>query len=698
MRASTATAVLIIGLVAAVAGFAPAAAGQPAGNAPAGGCQFLKPNITGLVDRRGEPLSDGESEPVLLPAGGRPFRSPGESGYDDRVSPWITDGGIDGSVVSVTWAELQPTAFGPLATNNQIDKAIARVARIRDLTGVEVGLRVRLFAGIWAPDWAKALDPNDPSRTVAPVPFVDPANPTTPRTIGRYWSASFGQAYDDVMTKLAGAYDTNCAVREITLGRCTTIFNETFIREPDSPNPDNLHAAGYTDALDRQCVRDQLGSARSFRYTRIYLATNPYQGIRDVKPYFYVDVPFTLSVMDSCRSQLGDRCLIANNSIRFNRVLQGGEDPNVDWNGSYLGQGYPNYPYRQLYQGHKARGGPLAYQTADAPRVQSLPNTILFASEELGGSSVELPFLYSGPSKPTAVLPFEGFETFAGLTAASNTGAAVRPSDPASLRAAAAELDARFEGRAPALPTDFAASASSPTSTTLTWTPGLRSTGTRVLRDGVETSGLLTASTYTDNSLAPGEHHSYALTAHNGVGSTWPTASVTVDLPPPAPSGLTVAGVSGDPSRLTVTWNAVAGAVRYDVDRAGAATVSVSGTTADLTGLAPDTTYAVSVRAVTSTGLASTTSIANGRTVPAAPAQLVVARVNGKPTSLSLTWMTVSGALRYEIWRNGKLLTSVTSTSYTNSGLARRTTYAYGVRAVGAGGPGPFVTASGTTG
>ena len=74
----------------------------------------------------------------------------------------------------------------------------------------------------------------------------------------------------------------------------------------------------------------------------------------------------------------------------------------------------------------------------------------------------------------------------------------------------------------------------------------------------------------------------------------------------------------------------------------------------------------------------------NAPAVPAVPQNLAS---TGKTTSsVSLSWTPASGADGYEILRNGNLVTTTTSTTYTDSGLSAGTTYAYTVRAFNAAG------------
>lgn len=62
-----------------------------------------------------------------------------------------------------------------------------------------------------------------------------------------------------------------------------------------------------------------------------------------------------------------------------------------------------------------------------------------------------------------------------------------------------------------------------------------------------------------------------------------------------------------------------------------------------------------------------------------APAELSVSsQYNNKAV---MTWTPVEGAAGYEVWRNGKLLTTTTESAYRNTGLKAKKKYSYQVRA-----------------
>ena len=294
----------------------------------------LKPPLAGLLDRDGPP-----------PAG---FLSV-----------------MGGFVVNVHWQDVQPTRGGPIASDNAIDQAIATLHRI-DPSG-RMGIKVRLFAGIFAPAWAKSLDGR-------PVQIADSVTGAS-GSIGRFWTPAFGTAYDDLQAKLAAKYDSAPEIREITISRCTTVYAEPFIRDTADPvSVGALVGAGFTVAADQTCHREEVLSHQVWVHTRSDLSFNPYQVVgAGLAP----DEAFSAEMMSFCRSTLGPRCVLANNSLRT--PLQ----------------------FPKLYAQIKTLGAPIAFQTAVLNKVGNLGATI-DAAIALGAGSVELPAGFG--SLPVSVL------------------------------------------------------------------------------------------------------------------------------------------------------------------------------------------------------------------------------------------------------------------------------------------------------
>jgi hypothetical protein len=300
----------------------------------------LKPMIHGLIDRGGPP----------------------PAGFSGAVTAFVAD---------ANWSDLQPTPFGPLAANNVIDQAITTARQI----GGGMAVKIRLYAGLSAPSWVKAL-------SGGPVSVYSPADHTT-GTIGRFWTSDFGKAYDDLWSKLAAAYDAVPEIREITASRCMTVFAETFIRDTsDATTVSNLLAAGFSSTADQACITQEIDAGKVWRHTRIGVAFNPYQAILPGGGTG-VDEVFTETMMQLCRTDLGAQCVLENNSIRWPPL--GGA-------------------YAQMYAAMQRLGAPVSFQTAAAARVGDLAQTLSWAVS-VGADAVELPSGYQ--SQPVQVLqPF----------------------------------------------------------------------------------------------------------------------------------------------------------------------------------------------------------------------------------------------------------------------------------------------------
>ena len=298
----------------------------------------LKPVLGGLLDRSGAP-------------------------------PTAYAGALSGYVVGVHWRDLQPVSGAAIAPDNPIDLAIAQVAAVNAADHTHLGLKIRVLAGVWAPEWAKSLGGS-------PVPVTNPQNGAT-GTIGRFWTDPFGEAYDHLETLLAAKYDEVAAVREVTISRCTTFYDEPFIRDASDPSTVGaLISAGYTLEADETCQRQEIVAAAVWRHTHSDLAFNPYQVIES-SGITHVDEPFTESMMVYCRQVLGTACVLENNSLRT-----------------------PPLPaYAAMYAEMLSLGAPMAFQTAAAARVGDLQSTLNYALS-LGADSVELPSGYESIAAP----------------------------------------------------------------------------------------------------------------------------------------------------------------------------------------------------------------------------------------------------------------------------------------------------------
>jgi hypothetical protein len=300
---------------------------NPTSNPPSGGTVpsgALKPVISGLIDRAKEPRKN----------------------FQGLINSWVVD---------VGWSALQPQANGPIVANNAIDQAVSAAKQ----AGMTLKLRVR--AGVDAPDWAKKIGG-------APMDARDEFNGGS-GTIGRFWLPEFGQAYQDLEQKLAARYDSVPQILQVSISRCTTFSAEPMIRQANSKKTvQALFAAGYSVEADQRCQSEQIDAHKVWVATRSGLALNPYQRLVADNTY-QPDVAFTVAMMRHCRDVLGTGCVLENHSIRWPPKSEPA--------------------YTQLYQAMKAAGPPFSFQTATPSRIGDWQQTLKWAVD-FGANSVEL--------------------------------------------------------------------------------------------------------------------------------------------------------------------------------------------------------------------------------------------------------------------------------------------------------------------
>ncbi|WP_431894337.1 glycosyl hydrolase family 18 protein [Nonomuraea sp. bgisy101] len=167
---------------------------------------------------------------------------------------------------------------------------------------------------------------------------------------------------------------------------------------------------------------------------------------------------------------------------------------------------------------------------------------------------------------------------------------------------------------------------------------------------------------------------------------------------PSVPGNLRSTGVTAN--SVSLAWNASTdnvGVTGYEIYRGGTLITTVTGTTHTDTGLTANTAYTYTVRArdaagnqsAHSTGVTATTTGGGGgdTSPPSVPGNLRSTGVTAN--SVSLAWNASTdnvGVTGYEIYRGGTLITTVTGTTHTDTGLTANTAYTYTVRARDAAG------------
>ncbi len=317
----------------------------------------LKAQLTGLLNRTGVPPSADRTA---------------EGGYDIQGS---RDDQGDPDVGDVSWAELQPTAGGPIVAGNAIDQAITdvRAWNLANPTHLE-GLKLRVEAGIHSPTWALNLGG-------ACFTVTDPTSGTS-GCCPRFWTTQFSAAYYQFETELAAKYDSVPEIREVVMAKNTTVYNESLIRQTQSASTvAALKAAGYTTATDEQEQISDIASLGTYwKHTDVAFAFNPYQ---TASPNTQ-DEAFTQQLITSGRSALGNQLVIENNSLRQTYLTGNGD-------------------YQSMYAFMKSTGGPIGFQTATLAKVGSL-QAVVNGAKSMGATSLELPTGYQSQFTPVQLM------------------------------------------------------------------------------------------------------------------------------------------------------------------------------------------------------------------------------------------------------------------------------------------------------
>jgi len=212
-------------------------------------------------------------------------------------------------------------------------------------------------------------------------------------------------------------------------------------------------------------------------------------------------------------------------------------------------------------------------------------------------------------------------------------------------------------------------------------------------------------STYDDTAVTNGTTYYYEITGVDSAGTGAPSneaSAAPASAVPPAPTLTATAGNT----QITLSWTTAAGATSYNVYEGTSSggesgtpiTTGVTGNTYTVTGLTNGTTYYFEVAGVNSIGAGADSNQASATPVvppspPAAPTGLAASP--GK-AQVTLSWTASSGATSYNVYEGTSsggesgtpIVTGVTATTYTVTGLTNGTTYYFevaGVNSIGTG-------------
>lgn len=165
-------------------------------------------------------------------------------------------------VLNVTWAQLQ--ASQNTLDTSFIDNAIQQVNQFNGTYHTDLGIKLRVWGGFTAPEWVKEI--NGAAITVTGQNAVDPSS-YAPQTIGRFWSADYINAWQNLQSALATKYDGMAIIRGMSQTAGAYATDEPFVplrtAAAVSPNPADgtvnqiaqLQMGGYHDTGEMLTLR-----------------------------------------------------------------------------------------------------------------------------------------------------------------------------------------------------------------------------------------------------------------------------------------------------------------------------------------------------------------------------------------------------------------------------------------------------------
>jgi hypothetical protein len=152
---------------------------------------------------------------------------------------------------------------------------------------------------------------------------------------------------------------------------------------------------------------------------------------------------------------------------------------------------------------------------------------------------------------------------------------------------------------------------------------------------------------------------------------------------------------------VTLSWGAVSGATSYKVFRNGVQIASTSATTITDSNTTPNTQYSYAVKASNSAGdsaLSDPVTITTPSSCVKPPMAPTIWAVAGSSCggNVFVSWNAVQNATSYNVYRDGTLVATSSSLSFTDKGLSQGVTYSYTVQAVNSAGTSPFSNTAST--
>lgn len=169
-------------------------------------------------------------------------------------------------------------------------------------TATPLGVKLRIFAGYGAPSWVV-------QQAGTPVTLQTKGGT---KTVGRWWTAPFRQAWSSFQHAVAARYDSNPLVRAVSVSSCSSSTGEPFVVSGAVASHRALQAAGWTPQLQESCLGEALADYSGWVRTPVTFAFNT------LPTPSGPDMTFTALLMQACatsHSHGGPECVLGNNDL-----------------------------------------------------------------------------------------------------------------------------------------------------------------------------------------------------------------------------------------------------------------------------------------------------------------------------------------------------------------------------------------------
>ena len=260
----------------------------------------FKPPLTGLVDMSSQAA----------------YSQAGAFAAVDTTVVAADAAAFNGIVINETWAQLEPVAGHP--DWRPLDSSLRAVITYNAAHPASpLGVKLRVFGGFTAPDWAKSI---------AGTPITDPIRPhgKSGATLGRWWTTRYRQAWSQFQHALAARYDPDTLIRDVAVTSCATLTGEPFNTALSRQILPGMLADGWTPAAQEQCLRGAFADYSGWKTTSIDYAFSPYRTVTNGKPA--PDPAVSDAVMASCAQSArtgGPHCIIGNHALQATAATAG---------------------------------------------------------------------------------------------------------------------------------------------------------------------------------------------------------------------------------------------------------------------------------------------------------------------------------------------------------------------------------------